>query len=842
MGSRETYKGLSMKAFLSHSSADKGSYVGIVAARLKEEDIVYDEVSFESGEQTLNEIIRGLDESTVFCLFISNKSLDSGWVRQEIDGASVRLASGSLKYIYPIVIDRDVAHDDPRIPKWLRDNYNLRLVTRPVIAARRIQQKLRQASWAKHPKLKERERAFVGRNKHIEAFERRFDDYSQSKPVLSVVGGPPSIGRRTLILNALRKLALTGPDKDFPVLPLDRHASIEDFILRLLDLGASDASYADLNLTERSIDEKVVIAVGLLKDLARLKERVIVLDEGCLVTFERKLAPWFEAIVSNADLVGKPLMFIASRWIPNPGSTRHLSQVVFSCALGELDPSERRRLFARLLEIEGIILSNEDFETFADLLHGFPDEVFFAVDLVARFGVRGALDRSNEIIEFNGEKATMLLRPFQENEVALNVIRLLAQSEIFSVEFLCRVFQEDKLVDVIGGLVSEHVCELIGAEGEFVRLVDSVRDYTKRNDLSLASELREAVNTAIEHDVQHGNWNEYDSSRVAFVVKNALASGQSIEPKILIPSHILRAIKELYYDRGKLRRAVELADVLLTKEHNLDPQLAQDARYYLCLVLARLRDKRVLEEVQRIHGDEHHFILGYYYRLVGRQREAIERLTRAAEGAFVGVRAKRELVEVLLQMEQYDEARELARRNYEENRTNQFHIHAYFRALVLGSSPEKYISALENLCAELEAVGSEQSRQMAMIGRALISARCAHDYHSLDLIDDAIAAFPRIIYPVLAKFDIALSFRNETAMQDALRRLEALANEGVNLSTKTLAVQRAYLAAVQGDLTAAQNKAAEVARNFTDEARTRLFEKLAAFAAGAAPNRGSGPQ
>ncbi|MDW9228078.1 TIR domain protein [Burkholderia cepacia] len=454
-----------MKAFLSHSSTDKESYVSIVASRLAVEDFIYDEVTFESGEITLNEIIRGLDETTVFCLFISDKSLDSEWVQQEVDGASIRLKGGSLKSIFPIVIDRNVAHDDPRIPKWLRENYNLRLIPRPVIAARRIQQKLRQASWAKHPKLKERATAFVGRNTQIEAFERRFDDYSQSKPVLSVVGGPPSIGRRTLIVNALRKLALVGPDKDFPVLHLDRHASIEDFILRLLDLGATDASYTDLNLTERTLDEKVEISVGLLKDLAKFKERVIMLDEGCLVTFERTLAPWFAAIANNVDLAGMPLMFVASRWALNPGAARQLQPAVFSCSLGELDPSERRRLFARLLKIEEITLSNEDFDTFADLLHGFPDEVFFAVDLVARFGVRGALDRSNEIVEFNGEKASMLLRPFQDNEPALNVIRLLAQSEVFSVEFLCQVFNADQLASLINEFVSEHVCELIGAEG-----------------------------------------------------------------------------------------------------------------------------------------------------------------------------------------------------------------------------------------------------------------------------------------------------------------------------------------------------------------------------------------
>ncbi len=806
----------------------------IVASHLNAEDVVYDEVTFESGEITLNEIIRGLDESAVFCLFISDSSLNSPWVKQEVEGASLRLKNGSLKFVYPIVIDRAIRHDDPRIPEWLSKNYNLRLVPRPVIAARRIHQKLRQASWSKHPKLKERQTVFVGRNAQIEAFERRFDDYSKAKPVASVVGGAPSIGRRALIVNALRKLSLLGGDGDPPVLHLDRHASIEDFIASLLDLGASAESLSELNLGSRSFEEKLDISVRLLKDLSSFKERVVVLDEGCLVTFERALAPWFSSIVSHPDLAGSPLLFIASRWALHPGAARTSEAAVFSCALGELDPSERRRLFGRLLEIDSLALSAADFDTFADLLHGFPDEVFFAVDLISRYGTRGALDRSNEIVEFNGEKAAMLLRPFEGNEAALNVIRLLAQSEVFSVEFLCQIFDEDKLVPIIGELVSEHVCELIGAEGEFVKLADAVRDHTKRNNLALAPELRKAVKDAVSKDIREGNWDDYDSSRVAFLVESALASGEDLDPKVMIPSHMLRAIKELYYGRGKLKRAVELADVLLAKEHDLAPELVQDVRYYLCLVLARLRDPRALEEAHRIKGDEHHFILGYYYRLVGRQKEAIDRLTKIVDGRFVGPRAKRELVEVLLQMEQYDDARDLARRNYEENRTNQFHIQAYFRALVLGSSPERHRPQLVSLCQELEAVGSEQALQMAMISKALIAARCDSNAMAIDLIDDAIAAFPKVIYPVLAKADIAVSFRSKGALVDAVQRLQRLVDDGVTLSGKTLSIHRSHLAAMQGNLPEAMKIAAEVSKNFTDEARTRLLEKLQALATGAA--------
>ena len=815
-----------MRAFLSHASSDKEGYVRIVAAHLTDENVVFDEISFEAGEQTLDEIVRGLDDSDLFALFISDKALDSPWVQKEVTAAELRFASGALKAIYPIIIDRKITHEDPRIPKWLKDNFNLRLLPRPVIAARRIHQKLRQLSWSKHPQLKARQNVFIGRNLPIEAFERRFDDFTKTKPVLSVVGGAPSIGRRTLIKNALRKLALSAADREFPIVYLDRHASIEDFISKILDLGASESTYVDLELAEKDVNEKIRIAVRLLQELLPLGERVVILDEGCLVNYKHELSGWFERIVKDDSIRGKPLLFVAARWTLSPQVARALDGQVFSCVLGELDDSERRRLLGRLLEIESIALNSADFETFASLLHGFPDEVYFTVDLISRFGVAGAIARSNEIVEFNSEKATLLLRKFEGNEAILNVIRLLAQSEVFSIAFLCEVFKEVELSAVVADLASEHICEFVGLEGEFVRLIDSVRDYVKRNNLELAPELKSAVRAAVKKDVDEARWSEYDSSRVAFVVRESLASGANLDPKVLIPSHVLRTMRDLYNKRGNLKRLVGLADALLLKERNLESQLCQDVRYFLCIGLARLRDKRVLEEVQKISGPEHDFILGYYYRLTGRHRDAIERLSKVTSAPFVGARAKRELVEVLLLTEQFDEARSLSEKNYKENRTNQFHIQAYFRSLVLGSAPEKHREKLVALCDELDAVGSEQSRQMAMIGRAQIAARCAHDRRALQLIDDAIAAFPEVVYPVLAKFDIALIFREELGMSDALSRLGAFAKEEKSLSQRTLSLQRAYFEAFKGNLDSALREVDSLVRNYPEEAYKRLVEKL----------------
>ena len=73
-----------MKAFLSHSSRDKEPYVRIVANKLGPENCHYDEWTFEAGLKTLDEIQKGLDTTDLFVLFLSDTSLNSEWVQQEI--------------------------------------------------------------------------------------------------------------------------------------------------------------------------------------------------------------------------------------------------------------------------------------------------------------------------------------------------------------------------------------------------------------------------------------------------------------------------------------------------------------------------------------------------------------------------------------------------------------------------------------------------------------------------------------------------------------------------------------------------------------------------------------
>ena len=108
-----------IKAFLSHSSADKEKFVRIVADRLNKMNIHYDEYTFEAGNKTMDEIFAGLQATDLFVFFISDDSLESKWVKEELLIATNN--STRAKQFYPIIIDKNIQYNDERIPDWIKE-------------------------------------------------------------------------------------------------------------------------------------------------------------------------------------------------------------------------------------------------------------------------------------------------------------------------------------------------------------------------------------------------------------------------------------------------------------------------------------------------------------------------------------------------------------------------------------------------------------------------------------------------------------------------------------------------------------------------------------------------
>lgn len=813
-----------IKAFLSHSSKDKGSYVKKVAEWLGKDNIIYDEFTFEEGEKPFDEIIKGLEKTEIFVLFISENALNSEWVKTEIIEAKIRLDDLEISKVFPIIIEDGLTYEDKRIPQWLRDNYNLKPIKRSKVAARRIHNKLRELSWSKHPELKKRQNIFVGRNDLQEGFEERIHDFDRDKPTVIIASGMAGVGRRTFLHRALFKTNITDCPYKPSAIILDRDVSIEDFILKLNDLGLKDLGDDVLYLTSKSIKEKISIIHKIMKASYDSKEIIYLVDEGCLVNYKREVSGWFLETI-NSYSSNMPVFCLASRYKVHFKS-RPKNNKFFFIELNELNSNERKRLLSQLIELYKINLNKKDFEDISFLLCGFPDQVMYAVDLIKEDNISSISNKLPLLAAYNSDKASILLRQYEDKEDTLDFIRLLAQFEVISKDFIFSIVPEEKYYPIIEKLASECIIELIGIEGEVIRLNDVIRDYIKRNRLYITPLFLKKINQQVEIISHSDDIFERDSSEYIFTLKEMLKSGKKVDDKFLIPSHYIRCMKDLYYSKGNLDRIIELADIILQKKETLDSSVLQDIRYYLCLALAKKKNDRMLREVQEINGDEHIFLLGFYYRLAGRFQEAISKFSSIIDARYVGARSKREIVQVYVQLEEYDKALEYARNNYEENRGNQFHTQAYFNCLINSESPKKHGEQLLALITNLKRIDSEQSNEMAYIAEALYHAKVLNDKHmAFDKINDCVKMYPENHYPLLALCDIALQYYDKDLLEGGIEKLESI-TQNRHFSNRTLNRYKASLLALNGNI----DKALMVINNdlsrYPRESKERIIARI----------------
>ena len=134
------------KIFLSHSSKNK-DYVRPIFEYFGGDRCVFDEMTFEIGMQTLKEIFKGIDDTDIFVFFISNDSLESDWVKEEIYHAQENLNNDNkkLSQIFPIIIDDSITYVDKRIPDFLKSGfgaYNLRHIQNYKVACKKIEDQL----------------------------------------------------------------------------------------------------------------------------------------------------------------------------------------------------------------------------------------------------------------------------------------------------------------------------------------------------------------------------------------------------------------------------------------------------------------------------------------------------------------------------------------------------------------------------------------------------------------------------------------------------------------------------------------------------------------------------
>ena len=214
----------------------------------------------------------------------------------------------------------------------------------------------------------------------------------------------------------------------------------------------------------------------------------------------------------------------------------------------------------------------------------------------------------------------------------------------------------------------------------------------------------------------------------------------------LIPSYYLKTMKNLY-DNRKNSTVIKLAYRILESSGILDNYIRDEIRFFLCSSLARLKDERFKVEVQNISGYKHNFLFGFYYRQIGRFGDAIDRFNKVLEENRTYSQAKRELVLLYNKIGEYDKAYLMAKDNYENNRNNPYHIHAYFQSVlyqreeILPKVEKKRI--LESLLNDFEKIDSPSARNMFLISKAKYKMEIEVDYKEVQsILDQACLEFP----------------------------------------------------------------------------------------------------
>lgn len=813
-----------MRVFISHSSVDKVPYCDSVARilieKLGKDSVVYDAVTFEAGERSIDEINRTLAITDLYVILLSSHAVESDWVKYELREAHKKLNDRKLNRIYPLIIDSSLKFDDKRIPDWLKD-YNLKYIARPAKAAKLIIERAKDINWSRHPSFQTRNTIFVGRNDLINDFETRIDDFEKPPLNTFIVSGLPNIGRKSLVRQCFIKGTIVPQYYEFPTISLSYQESIEDFIIKVSDLGFTDGSEQS-GLSSMTLTEKVKCAASLAKAICNLSEIVLIKDDGCLIDYRGNLSDWFQEVISSETLFERIVFVVITKYKTNYESVRNVPSAAY-INVPELSQQERKGLLRRLAEANQLDLSRIELEEVSRHLSGYPAQVHYAIDIIKHNGFP-FLSRNYKLLsDFNEQEVSSLLEKHKDNPKVMQVLALIGRYDAISISMLYEILNATpEYVICYENLYQESLFELEGVNREYVRLNEVVRNYILRSGAVILPEHRQKAQELFEKMFSDNNSSWYNSNDFLLAIRESVTHGKRVASEHMIPSVYLKSMSDLYSNM-QYDNVVKLAKLALANSENTDGKILREIRYSLCSALAKLKHTDFLTEVQKLDNDDRKFLTAFYYRQIGKNDRALSYLNELLAKRPTTSKVKREKVLVLKNLQQFEEATGLAKENYYLYSDNPYHIQAYFDCLINTYHNKPEDDLLLDLLEKLGRIRSEKAQSMYGRCNALYLAYVERDYEAaLNCIDNAVADYPKDRkYALTVKFEIARLFHKIEEMEKVIKLLEEDGSNG-----NAIVICKSKLLADQNRIEDAVNFFLKHIMYFTDESKRAFCEKL----------------
>lgn len=788
-----------MKAFLSHSSKDKG-YVESVASFMKPGTYELDSETFDRGILNTEAIEIALKKATLFVLFLSEDSLNSGYVNFEFLIARELYASGSIEKILVICLDET---SFSKAAESLKYHNFLRKAGDSASSARLIASVLISSS------TKDRKESHPFLNREVEIAEIQEQLFDHAKPDVKVlfISGNPGVGRRTL---ARKVFADQFPQviPSFPEIEIEPYDGREEIFRKLVSKIRPSSTVRELRVastgfqvaTEREKDRQLA---EIINSLLPLRESLVVSDLGGVLADDGSLEPIIDSIVDDlASRPHPPLTIIAPRMVPRK-LRREASDIAY-CAVQSLLYEVSRRLVRALLKAASITASDTDIDKLTELGEGYPDNYYRMVSEIRETSLAVFLGKANDFVNWKHRRSSEYLKRLllDSNSVEIiSILNLIPQAD-FEILYVLSEIEKDTLASCVEKLIYGHVLEVSFDLYKISPYLRVAAERDKRFSLGDAKRKRllERASSSLSVRIEDGTANIrlLDTAILADIARGSEIN--AFVQALVLPSHYVWLCRRAY-DRQDFTESIRLAKIGLDGRDRLSRNGKVAACRFLCLSAARIGDETAfghgMTALRSGVGDNWtktniEFLQGFNERLKGNLPKAEQHLREALSLSKDNFSAARELAAVCAARGNLDDAEAFAREARQHAPDNAYVLDILISVLIRRHGRNsKYSSEIEALFDALEKVGDEGGRSFYVTRKAEFEHLWGNNKIALRLIDEAVKKTPKIFDVHRIRAQILIKDRNTEEAWKEISRLKEIVN--ARLTSERRANYRGYV-------------------------------------------------
>lgn len=788
-----------MKAFLSHSSLDKG-IVNDVASLMRAGTYELDSETFDKGLVNSEAILRALARTDLFCLFLSKASVRSPYVQFETLLGNEFLARGNISRFLAVCLDDESfsqASSNVRLYNIVRKELTAESIAR-LIQGHLVGISQRATDFA-HP--------FVGRGQELLEIDRQISDQQRPQAKALYLSGNEGTGRRTLARKYYED-HFPSVGRVFAEINIEAFDGREELYRNMLGALRPTMSLSELRV--RAAAFTVTDAKGqrdllaqLLNSLLSSNEAGFLLDQGGILSDDASFSPEISEII---DRLGThphpPVVFISRRAIPF--HRRRTQNDVVHVRVEALDWDTSRRLISSLLKREMIAISDSNLDELTKLAEGHPYNVYQLLREIKEHGVAVFLANPSRYIEWRHRQSSEYLNKVTLSELDVSILAILNIIPLVDFSSLAVALAVDiePLSDSVRRLADLHILD---TDSDRLYVAPALRTAVEKDKRIYLPSARQTKVLSILADSLALRL-EDGTAPVPLVNASVLADLQSGRPvsaftaSYLLPSHNVWLAK-LHYDQQNWSACIRFGKEAIKNISRLSENGVVAACRYVCLAAARIDEEetfhgaiRKLEQYATTNYARSNiaYLKGFRLRMRGQFPAAEGYFQNAYDLSPNNSSALRELAAISLARGKFEPAEDLARRAHSYAQRNPFLVDMLLSVLIRKGPPDPArLAEVNDLFDVLRQVGEEEGRSFYTTRKAEFEYLWGNNKEAIVLIESAVKKTPRIFEPKRLQVKIYLKDHNKVKAKQVLDEMKRMVDAWSTTDRRTN--YRAYL-------------------------------------------------